>query len=110
MLADRRFPASDLELAVLRKIWRVSVLARGAEAADEFCLAMNSSAECHISRVMVGFKWHVRSTGDSLVPFLVVAHVAYNVQRFPKAREPTARAAKILCRLTVVTRGPPPFI
>jgi hypothetical protein len=34
------------------------------------------------------------------MPFVAVAFVAYNVQRFPKAREPTVRAAEGF---------PPPF-
>jgi hypothetical protein len=58
------------------------------------CIAANSVACGEMRPAMVGFCLVVRCTGYTLMPFVAVVLVAYNVQRFPKAREPTVRAAK----------------
>jgi hypothetical protein len=74
---------------------------RGAEEDDELCIAANSVACGEMRPAMVGLCLLVRCTGYTLMPFVAVVLVAYNVFRLPTAREPTVRAAK---------GCPPPFM
>jgi hypothetical protein len=76
-------------------------LLRGDEDVDEFCEA-TTSVECgDLTPAMVAFRTMIQCTAHTLMPYVVaVTYVAYNVQCFPKAREPTVRAAKGF---------PPPF-
>ena len=51
-------------------------------------------ARGEMNPAMVGFRMTRECAGCTLMPFVAVTVVSYNVQRFPKAREPTVRAAK----------------
>jgi hypothetical protein len=73
---------------------------RGDEKADEFCGTTSYVARGAMNVAMVGLHRRRDCNGHTLMPFVAVTDVAYNVQRFTKAREPTARAAKGF---------PPPF-
>jgi hypothetical protein len=75
--------------------WRAAL-----ECLASHALRRTQNVVCHMSRPMIGSNAQVRCTDHSEMPFLAVAHVSYNVQCLPTAREPTARAAK---------GCPPPF-
>jgi hypothetical protein len=63
--------------------------------------ATTAEACGEMRHVMVGFRWTDQCARGALMPFAVGTHVAYNVLRFPTAREPTVRAAEAC---------PPPFM
>jgi hypothetical protein len=57
-------------------------------------------ARGEMTLAMVGSRMMRECAGCTLMPFVAVTVVSYNVQSFTKPREPTARAAKGF---------PPPF-
>jgi hypothetical protein len=67
---------------------------RGDEKADEFCETTSHVARGAMNAAMVGLRRRRDCNGHTLMPFVAVTDVAYNVFGFTKAREPTARAAK----------------
>jgi hypothetical protein len=73
---------------------------RGAEKADEVCCTTSDVPRGEMNAAMVGFLPGRNCTGHTLMQFVAVTYVAYNVLRLPTAREPTVRAAK---------GCPPPF-
>jgi hypothetical protein len=75
-------------------------LSRGHEDVDGFCEARNCVVRGDLNPAIVGFRIMRECAGCTLMPFLAVTVVSYNVLRFPTPREPTDRAAK---------GCPPPF-
>jgi hypothetical protein len=73
---------------------------RGDEGVDELCVTTNPAARGDVKPAMVAFVRRIRCTELTLMPFVAVVLVAYNVFSFTKRREPTVRAAKAF---------PPPF-
>jgi hypothetical protein len=74
---------------------------RGDEEADGLCGTTRLVARGEVNPAMVDFSRRRDCTGHTLMQFIAVADVAYNVLRLPTAREPTVRAAE---------GCPPPFI
>jgi hypothetical protein len=88
------FSAATVGSATLRTIPRAMDGRAARRSMTGVAAATTAVPSGEMRHVMVGFRWKDQCARGALMPFAVGTHVAYNVQRLLKPREPTARAAK----------------